>query len=64
MIQDGNLPLLILEKISDYCSSMDVLHLSNTCQILQQKLQNEWQGELPQSKRKRDDEMCAFLAKY
>jgi hypothetical protein len=45
MIQDGNMPMLILEKISNYCSSIDVLHLSNTCQILQKKLQNDWQGE-------------------
>ncbi|KAG7345799.1 hypothetical protein IV203_033330 [Nitzschia inconspicua] len=44
MIQDGNLPVLILEKIANFCSSMDVLYLSNTCQILQQKIQNEWQG--------------------
>jgi hypothetical protein len=45
MIQDGNLPVLILEKIANFLSSMEVLHLSNTCQTLQQKLQNEWQGE-------------------
>jgi hypothetical protein len=45
MIQDGNLPVLILEKIANFLSSMEVLYLSNTCQTLQQKLQNEWQGE-------------------
>jgi hypothetical protein len=51
MTQDRNLPVMILKKKNSiYCSSMDLLHLTNNSHILQQKLQNEWQGETNKEK--------------
>jgi hypothetical protein len=44
MFQTATLPTLIMERIANCLSSMEVLRLSVTCHILQQKLLCEWQG--------------------